>query len=175
MEISNKLKILQEEKDGKNITIIVEPNFPMPNEMRIGIDPGTRNLGIAIIRPKIPSVTLYKIVLERHEKALLRLLDVQQVLGRTIGHFQLNAKAIIEGASYRSIGRHVELAEQRAAMMLWFHMEGIDVEIVPPATIRKSSFGHGRMKNPWEDTIDDNCAAALGAAFYNKKVEETND
>ncbi len=62
MEISNKLKILQERKvNGKNITIIIEPNFPMPNEMRIGIDPGTRNLGVAIIRPETLSVTLYKI------------------------------------------------------------------------------------------------------------------
>lgn len=168
----DKLHILREEKDKKNITITVEPNFPMPNEMRIGADPGTRNLGIAIIRPEIPSVNLYKIVLERNEKALLRLLDVQQVLGRTIGHFQLNAKAIIEGASYGARFRQVELAEQRAAMMLWFYAEGIDVEIVPPATIRKSSFGHGRMKNPWEDTIDDNMIAAFGAALYNAKEKE---
>ena len=169
--MTSKLKILQKVKDGKNITIAIEPNFPMPNEMRIGVDPGTRNLGIAIIRPEILSVNLYKIVLERHEKALLRLLDVQQVLGRTIGHFQLNAKAIIEGASYGARFRQVELAEQRAAMMLWFHMEGIDVELVPPATIRKASFGHGRMKNPW-DNIEDNMAAALGAALYNTKEKE---
>ena len=142
----------------------------MPNEMRIGCDPGTRNLGIAIIRPEIPSVNLYKIVLERHEKALLRLLDVQQVLGRTIGHFQLNAKAIIEGAGYMaSTYRQVELAEQRAAMMLWFYAEGIETELIPPNTIRKSSFGHGRMKNPW-DNIEDNMAAALGCALFSQNL-----
>lgn len=162
----NKLTILSEEKNGSSIAFAIEPSFPLPQTTRFGLDPGTRNLGLAVIRPDVESVTLYKIVLERHKKALNRLLDVQQVLGYTLGHFGQDSKAIIEGASYMaSMYRQVELAEQRAAMLLWFHKFGIEAEIVPPNTIRKNVFGNGRMKNPWGN-IDDNCAAALGCALY---------
>jgi Holliday junction resolvasome RuvABC endonuclease subunit len=143
--------------------------FSPPSEMRIGVDPGTRNLGIAVIRPDIESVTLYKITFKRHKKALSRLLDVQQVLGRTIGHFTPNSKVIIEGASYGNFYRQVELAEQRAAILLWFHKYDIEGELIPPLTIRKNVFGSGKVKNPWPE-IDDNMAASLGAALFSQDI-----
>jgi len=90
---------------------------------------------------------------------------VQKVLGRTIGYFDPNSIAIIEGASYGARYRQVELAEVRAAMVLWFHNYGIKPYIVPPATIRKQVFGHGRTKNPWANLPDD-VSAALGCAYY---------
>ena len=161
----NNLKIISKKKKDNYLTYAIEPNFPLPNEMRIGIDPGTTNLGIAVIKPKIESVTLYKITLKRHKKALLRLLDVQQVLGDTIGHFTPNSKAIIEGASYGDRFRQVEMAEQRAAMLLWFHKFGIDVDMIPPLTIRKQVFGSGKIKNPYPE-IDNNMIAALSCALY---------
>jgi hypothetical protein len=161
-----KLKIIKEEKDGSSIAFAVEPSFPLPSKMRIGVDPGTRNLGIAVIRPKL--VKLYKITLERKETALDRMLDVQRVLGDTIGHFTPDSVAIIEGASYYGY-RQVELAEQRAATALWFHKLGIEVHIIPPLKIRKQVFGNSKEKNPWG--IEDNCAAALGAALYEQISE----
>lgn len=155
-----------EEKIGDSIVAFeVESPYPLPNEMRIGIDPGTVNLGIAVVRPDRQSIRLCKITLKRHKKALNRLLDVQQVLGHTIGCFSENSIAIIEGASYGAVYRQVELAEVRAAMMLWFHKYNIEPHIVPPSTIRKSTFGHGRMKNPWSNLPDD-LAAAIGCSFY---------
>lgn len=162
--MQNKLNILQETKDGSNLAFAIEPSFPFPNEMRIGIDPGTVNLGIAVIKPDINSVKLYKIMLKRHKRALNRLLDVQRVLADTIGHFKPNSKAIIEGASYGNPYRQVELAEQRAAVLLWFHKYSIEADIISPLKIRKNVFGSAKIKNPWG--IDDNCAAALGAALY---------
>ena len=165
MKIIESLKILYTEESDENVVAYkVEPNFPMPNEMRIGCDPGTRNLGIAVIRPDNESVKLYKIVLTRHKNALLRLLDVQKVLGHTIGHFTLDSKAIIEGASYGNFYRQVEMAEQRAGMLLWFHRCGIEADLIPPLSIRKNVFGNARIKNPWD--IDNNCAAALACALY---------
>ncbi len=161
-----------EEKIGDTIVDFeVESPYPLPNEMRIGVDPGTVNLGIAIVRPNDAVVKLYKITLKRHKKALLRLLDVQQVLGHIIGYFSENSIAIIEGASYAARYRQVELAEVRAAMMLWFYKYNIEPHIVPPSTIRKSTFGHGRMKNPWSN-LDDDLAAAIGCAFYTIPKEE---
>ena len=166
------IKIISKEKiDDSTIAFEVESPYPLPNEMRIGIDPGTVNLGIAIVRPNNKIVNLYKITLKRHKKALLRLLDVQQVLGHIIGHFSENSIAIIEGASYGATYRQVELAEVRAAMMLWFHEHNIEPHLVPPSTIRKSTFGHGRTKNPW-DNLPDDLAASLGCAFYTIPKEE---
>ncbi len=160
------IKIISKEKiNDSTVAFEVESPYPFPNKMRIGIDPGTVNLGIAVAQPKSKIVYLYKITLKRHKKALLRLLDVQQVLGHTLGYFSDNAMAIIEGASYGATYRQVELAEVRAAMMLWFHKYNIEPHIVPPSTIRKSTFGHGRTKNPW-DNLPDDLAAAIGAAYY---------
>jgi Holliday junction resolvasome RuvABC endonuclease subunit len=127
-----KLTIIREEKKDNYIALAIDPNFPMPSEMRVGIDPGTKNLGIAVIKPEIEFVTLYRCTLKRHKKALLRLLDVQQVLGDMVGHFTPNSKAIIEGASYGNFYRQVEMAEQRAGMLLWFYKYGIEAELIPP-------------------------------------------
>ena len=116
-----------EEKIGDSIIAFeVESPFPLPKEMRIGIDPGTVNLGIAVIRPK-QAVKLYKVTLKRHKKALLRLLAVQQVLGHTIGHFGYNSIAIIEGASYGAVYRQVELAEVSTTLL--FVSAGIVVRV----------------------------------------------
>ena len=167
-----KINIISEEKiNDSTIAFEVESPFPLPNEMRIGVDPGTTKLGIAVVRPNNNIVKLYKITLKRHKKALLRLLAVQQVLGHTVGHFGYNTIAIIEGASYGAPYRQVELAEVRAAMMLWFHKYNIEPHIVPPSTIRKQVFGHGRTKNPW-DNLPDDVSAAIGCAFYTIPKEE---
>jgi Holliday junction resolvasome RuvABC endonuclease subunit len=168
----NEIKIISKNKiDDSLTTFEVESPYPLPNEMRIGIDPGTVNLGIAVVKPNNKIVTLYKITLKRHKKALNRLLDVQQVLGHTIGYFSGNSIAIIEGASYGATYRQVELAEVRAAMMLWFHEHNIEPHLVPPSTIRKSSFGSGKIKNPWSN-LDDDLVAAIGCAFYTIPKEE---
>ena len=166
------IKIISKEKiDDSLTTFEVESPYPLPNEMRIGCDPGTVHLGIAVVRPNGEAVKLYQITLKRHKKALNRLLDVQQVLGHTVGYFFFNTIAIIEGASYGARYRQVELAEVRAAMMLWFHGYNIEPHIVPPSTIRKSTFGHGRIKNPW-DNLPDDLAASIGCAFYKIPKEE---
>jgi Holliday junction resolvasome RuvABC endonuclease subunit len=164
------LKILREEKDGSNLAFAVEPSFSLPKEMRIGIDPGTRNMGIAVLRPDKKFVNLYKIVLERDKNALSRLLEAQKVLAHTIGHFTLDSKAIIEGASYGDRFRQVELAEQRAAMLLWLHQNGIDAKLVPPLTIRKNVFGSAKIKNPWPE-VDDNMVAALACALFSQDLD----
>ena len=171
MEISE-IEILSKKKINDRI-IEWEVTNPFSRDidyMSIGCDPGTVHLGIAIVRPK-QAVKLYKVTLKRHKKALLRLLAVQQVLGHTIGYFSDHAIAIIEGASYGARYRQVELAEVRAAMMLWFHEYNIEPHIVPPTTIRKQVFGSGKTKNPWSNLPDD-LAASLGCAFYTIPKEE---
>lgn len=170
----DEITILSKEKISDSTTAFeVESPFPFPQETRFGIDPGTTKLGIAVVRPDRKTVKLYKITLTRHEKALNRLLNIQQVLSTTIGYHAPDSKAIIEGASFGAQYRQVELAEVRAAMLLWFHKYGIDAELVPPLSIRKSVFGNGKIKNPWNNLQDD-IAAALGCAFYSNNTSNSS-
>jgi len=160
----SKVKTLKTEKINSSITAFeIEPPFPIPERTKFGIDPGTVNMGLAVLHPN--SAQLYKIKMIRLTKALDRMLEVQEMLTRCIGWFGFDPIAIIEGASYGDKYRQVELAEQRAAMALWFHGFDVDVEIIPPSTIRKQVFGHGKTKNPWSN-LNDNLAAAIGCAYY---------
>jgi hypothetical protein len=163
----SEVKILKEEKINGSITAFeIEPPFPLPENTRFGIDPGTTNMGLAILYPN--SVQLYKIKMIRLTKALDRMLEVQQMLTRCIGWFGHKPSAIIEGASFGGY-RQVELAEIRAAIALWFHHHKVPVDIVPPKRIRKASFGNGNIKNPW-DNLDDDLAASLGCAYYSVNI-----
>jgi len=48
----SEVKILKEEKINGSITAFeIEPPFPIPENTRFGIDPGTTNMGLAILYP----------------------------------------------------------------------------------------------------------------------------
>jgi Holliday junction resolvasome RuvABC endonuclease subunit len=136
----------------------------MPEEVRYGIDPGTVNLGIAYIIPNNQLIRLYKIKMDRPDTTLKRILAVQDALNKCKFIFQEGARAIIEGASFGARYRQVELAEVRAGVVMWFYRMKIEAEVYPPLTIRKSVFGHAKIKNPWD--LDDDIAAALACAYY---------
>ena len=164
----SEIKFLSEPKQTDNITEYkIEPPYPLVgNETRVGVDPGTKNLGIALIYPESKSVYLFKVNLDRKDDPLERMLDAQDALQACIHWFGYFPQATIEGASYGNYYRQVELAEQRAAMALYLNRHQVKVQFAPPKTIRKKVFGNGNLKNPW-DNLDDDLAAALGAAYYN--------
>lgn len=65
--------------------------------------------------------------------------------------------------------RQVELEDIRAACVCWglLHGRDLDIQIVPPPSIRKVVFGSAKIKNPWEKQgLPNNAAAALGCALY---------
>lgn len=162
------MKILRKIPISDSITAFaVESPYPRPDTIRYGIDPGTVNLGIAYVHPT-PNVTvmLYQVKLKRADTMMGRILSVQNALTQCRLILQPNAKAIIEGAAFGNKFRQVEMAEVRAGIGMWFHPLGIEVQVVPPLTIRKSVFGSGKIKNPWEGVIPDDVAAALGCAYY---------
>lgn len=150
-------------KGGSIIAFEIEPPFSVPEQTRFGVDPGTTHFGLAVVHSS--STHIYQVKMERSEKALTRMLSAQNVLTQCINYLGKNPIAIIEGAAFSSPYRQVELAEIRTACALWFYKFDIDVEIIPPATIRKKVFGSGKIKNPWSN-ISNDCAAALGCAFY---------
>jgi Holliday junction resolvasome RuvABC endonuclease subunit len=163
------LNILKEKKINGSISLYeIEPPFPLPNRTKFGIDPGTKNAGLTILHPNQKSIQCFKIKMVRADKALHRMVEVQNVLTRCITWFGYEPLAIIEGATFGNY-RQVELAEQRAAIALWFYRHDVDVETVPPKKIRKVSFGNGNIKNPWEN-IQDDIAASIGCAYYTPKA-----
>ena len=161
----NEITILKKEKiDGSITAFEIEPPFPLPNRTKFGIDPGTVNMGLSILHPNQKSIQCFKIKMVREKKALDRMLEVQRKLTLCITWFGKNPFVTIEGATFGNY-RQVELAEIRAAIALWFHGRGVGVEIIPPLSIRKTSFGSGKIKNPWSN-LDSDVAASLGAAYY---------
>jgi Holliday junction resolvasome RuvABC endonuclease subunit len=162
------LKILHQEKLNDSITAFaVESPYPRPDVIKFGIDPGTANMGVAFVHP-ISNVTimLYQIKMKRGDTLMDRVLSAQNMLTQCKLILQPSAQVIIEGAGYMaSHFRQVELEDVRVAVSLWFHRMGVKNYIVPPNTIRKQVFGHGRIKNPWSN-IPDDVAAALGCAYY---------
>ena len=163
----SELKILKEFKLNDSITAFaVESPYPRPDVIKYGIDPGTTNIGIAYVHPT-PNVAvmLYQVKLERADTTLGRILAIQNALTQCRLLIRNDARAVVEGASYGNKYRQVELAEVRAAIVIWFYRYGVLTDVVPPKTIRKVVFGNGNIKNPWENLPDD-VAAALGCAFY---------
>ena len=126
-----------------------------------GIDPGTAKLGIVdgnhlceieIIRADTSERRIH------HIWRLLRLIMLPNIKYMTI-----------EGASYMDRYRQVELQDIRCGATCWAMNDSrnIEVQIVPPLTIRKVVFGSAKIKNPWKELgIPDNAAAALGCALY---------
>jgi Holliday junction resolvasome RuvABC endonuclease subunit len=162
-----KIEILRQYKVNDSITAFaIESPFPRPEIAKYGIDPGSAKMGVAFVHP-ISNVTVmaYQIKMERGKTALDRVLGVQRVLSQLQLVIQPKGLVVIEGASYGSVYRQVELEDIRVAAMMWFHRYGIKSEIVPPTTVRKQVFGNGRIKNPW-DNLPDDCVAALGCCFY---------
>lgn len=150
----------------------IDTDLEFKDQTYFGFDPGTVNLGIAFIYPTKETMEgiLYKVDLVRDMDAVRRMMNVRKVLSN-LGFFtKWNCPAVIEGASFGNNYRQVELAEQRASIALWCHIRGMKAKIVPPKTIRKQAFGNGNLKNPWDEQIDDDVAAALGCALYSYKT-----
>lgn len=149
---------------------VVSPIQPTDFCMHLGIDPGTTNLGIAVVDATLgtPEVKLWQIKLDRLDNPVDRIQQVQSILSMCMPYsYYNNMLAVIEGASYADRYRQVELAEQRASIALWCLSKGYKAQIVPPNTIRKKVFGNGRIKaqDVWTN-IPADAANALACCYY---------
>jgi len=141
---------------------------PVDN-MIFGFDPGTTNLGVAYIYPFNPKFAyLFQAKLERDKNPVQRIISVQNILSSICLGFEHKNVGIIEGASFGSTHRQVELAEIRASIALWCLRKGIEPKILPPKKIRKAVFGNGNTKasDEWENLPKD-AADALACAYAN--------
>lgn len=130
----------------------------------VGIDPGV-NFGITIINMdyiqvfhgKLPSSSV------RGQHAWDAIEMVKELLfGDIVG----TGSACIEGAAYKDKYGQVGLEEVRIGFYLGLRELGLNVRIVPPMTIRKIAFGHGRtVAGELWPLLNHNAADSLGAAL----------
>src|SRR3989304_6247246 len=130
----------------------------------VGLDPGTRHIGLAQITLKYAH--LWELTIPRENITEGRLHQIWRILSQYLNDTKI---FVIEGASYADKYRQVELQDIRCGATAWAmnRLGKIEVQIIPPLTIRKTVFGSGKIKNPWKEIgIPDNAAAALGCALY---------
>ena len=149
-------------------------DFPIISEfMMIGIDPGTVNLGIAVL--DVPNGThlvyeanLYQVKFaQRAIDVLGRIKAIQEALDQLcLSKWQKTV--VIEGASYGDKFRQVEMEDVRAACVMWFDKHHATSHVVAPNTIRKNAFGNAKIKADeyWECLeLYPDAAAALSCAI----------
>lgn len=148
-------------------------NLPIPiNQFAfsVGVDPGTVNMGIAVIEGKLnnPYATLYQVKMERKTDPIERIKTAQEIMSQCIFWYQMPMMATIEGSAFSSHYRQTELAEIRASVALWCIQKGFTTKIANPLTIRKKVFGNAKLK-PHEVWTEINkmpdAAQALACAY----------
>jgi len=139
--------------------------------MSVGIDPGTTNMGIAVIEGYMdnPYAVLYQIKMERDSDPIERMKLAQDIMNQCIFYYHSPMVATIEGSAFSEHYRQTELAEIRAAVALWLVDKGFPTKIVNPMTIRKKVLGNGKLHpdEVWTELKDvpDACQA-LCCAYY---------
>lgn len=135
----------------------------------IGIDPGV-NFGLTILQGNFLDV--YHGTLKRETKPGLYGWDAFMFLKELLDswHDELIASpCVIEGAAYHKAFGQVGLAEVRSSFFLqaMIHSAITVVEIVPPATIRKKTFGNHLQQacDIWP-MLNHNGADSVSMALY---------
>ena len=144
----------------------------------VGFDTGTAHAGIAILKPN--AVHIYQVSIERSKDPMERIKTIQTIWRSLQIALPYELTVIIEGAAFMSSTyRQAELAECRTsfAIELAKH-EGVTVKWIAPNSIRKTVFGHAKIKahEHWTTLYDVNnfapikdcpdALAALSCAYY---------
>jgi len=138
----------------------------------IGIDPGSVNMGIAIIEGELdkPYAILYQVKLVRSNDPIERIKLAQEVMNSCIcWWFNVPMLTTIEGSAFSEHYRQTELAEIRTSVALWCIQKGFPTKIIPPLTIRKKVFGSAKIlpTEAWQDlSKTPDAAQALACAYY---------
>lgn len=144
----------------------IKPPIPLDiaTPMSIGIDPGTKNMGIAVL-DKI--AYLFQLTIDRPKDPVERMYAIYDFISHCVNWFEYNTMLSIEGVSYGSRFREAELSEVRATAVWWGVKWGMKTTIKPPKSIRKVVFGDGKIKpqDEWDDLPPD-AANALACAYY---------
>jgi hypothetical protein len=153
---------------------VVSGVFPGNDGIAWGVDPGV-NFGLTIIEDEEVTV-LHGSFLQRHEPGQYGLTAYLFLKYWLTWESKRSGSLIIEGAAYGAPYRQVELAEIRTGFYLAGAMHMPNVQIVPPATIRKAVFGYGKTQagDVWPQ-LNHNAADSLSMALYLRKEIEQHE
>lgn len=145
-------------------------NISTPNRYVFGVDPGTVNLGLAGITSG-GEIYLWMCSLIRYDNPIDRIKNYREILSLCFNAYTFQSSVYIEGASYDSNYRQVELEQMRTTACIWGIDHGFDVTVVPPQSIRKQVFGSGKTAahDVWK-TIPKDTAAALSCALLGVRL-----
>ncbi len=138
-----------------------------------GIDPGQVNMGMATLAWSDGEMRgeVFQIALPTKEGTLGTILNVGQVVSYVLGMSVAPRPnyAVVENAAYGAPFGQAALATARttAIITLLQSMDSANVDVPPPASIRKTVFLNGKMKADvvWP-FLGKDAAAALSCALY---------
>ena len=146
-----------------------------PHTTFVGIDPGTRNIGIALVNDTVAKA--FDIHLPAMEDRPACMLLIQAVIhhileaewehGLSYGRWLVN----IEDAAFGMKFGQVQLAEGRSAAILYFASTA-KVSLTAPMKVRKLVFGNAKIKAHERWKIAPNAGAALSCAVYSIITQE---
>jgi len=141
------------------------PKIQIPKQTIFGIDPGSTKLGLASIS-HLGFINLWMCNIVRDRNAITRIKQYRELLSFCFNSYSFHSMIFIEGASYDSNYRQVELEQMRTTACIWGIDHGFDVYIIPPQSVRKQIFGNGKTSahNVWTN-IPKDTAAALSCAL----------
>lgn len=167
------LKILSEDSGeadwGKYKTLVLE-GFPDLPYDRFGVDPGIRNMGFAKVRNE--TAFIHQISFIQETDTFKRMMLVWKALGMLTGVVSYHPHLVVEAASYNNHFGQVQLAEMRAAAILYFWRYEISPLVIPPKKVRKAVLGDAKLKG-FGIGLPPDAEAALVCALYMESEDDT--
>jgi Holliday junction resolvasome RuvABC endonuclease subunit len=149
------------------------------DKIYIGIDPGSRNMGMSILSDTMSMS--FEITYPPEKDAVKRILKVytttklcfQYVFYEGIRFPPLSISAVIEGSSFGDKYGQATLADARTAAFMSIYeianREHYDCQAkyIPPQSIRKQVFGSAKIKGEevWKDQLPPDAASSLVCAI----------
>lgn len=161
-------------EEGSTLTRVrVTTDLPARKNYYIGIDPGSRNMGIAVMTPAKGWMIgyLYQIGLRDVADAIDRIQMIRAVTKSILRPFTLKERvlvACVEQAAYAALYGQTTLSESRtAAIVALIDSEVSKIYVETPAHVRKVVFESGKVRSQevWPDLPPD-AGSALGCAYY---------
>lgn len=153
-------------KEYTAIDVRIDPPLPSnySEHVRFGVDPGTTKLGLAFLWRNVCHI--YQVSIRRNSDPVERILLTQRIMSRCLNMFDFAPYMIIEGSSFTGY-RQTELAEVRAAAVLWGIPHGIKSQIIQPLSVRKKVFGSAKLRAEveWDLREYSDAASALACAY----------
>ncbi len=151
------------------------------SDVKIGIDPGTTNVGIAVISD---GIDCFELTFPSERLAIPRALTIRLGLTDLVYGYQplwdklsvaVDILVAVEASAYSMRFRNTELAEGRITQSMWFvdnfNLPPEQCIFLTPQAIRKSVFGNGKTKAEavWSE-IKPDAASALAVALAGLKL-----